>query len=148
MTGEPPWEPNISVIFVRALVVPETTSTNWTRDQLQNPNIRIITNCSQCTSNSLAIKCITTSRRLVSYLHGLSDKLQNICTDTNESQQNLRELITGNTRRFWQHPTTQDNDEQNELMKYIDPVTIRLEKWNFVGNLKRQVCLNIIIISL
>lgn len=52
MTGEPPCDPKISVIFVLAFVVPVTTSTNWTKLQLQNPNIRIMTNCSQRTSNS------------------------------------------------------------------------------------------------
>ena len=46
------------------------------------------------------------------------------------------QLITCDTGSFWQHPTTNDNNKQNQLMENINPVTIILQKWNIVRNLK------------
>ena len=79
---------------------------------------------------------MVSTNRLKLYLHSFCDKLENIGADTDKNEQNLRQLIARHPSCFGQHPPAENDNEQNKLVKDINPVAISLKKGNFVRNLK------------
>ena len=70
------------------------------------------------------------------YLDGFSDEFKNIGSDANKDQKNLRKLVSRHSFRFGQHPATDDNDEQNQLMQNVDPGIVRVENRDISVDLK------------